>query len=155
MQKKKKPSKTNAIYSLEIKPVSKGERISGNLLKDLRKAQELPRHSRKNAFIAIGANIVIPGLGNYYLERNKVGLALTALSVLLIVVFLSPLFPLNSVGVFINPTSPQATIATALHASQDYAVNFYNPLSAYFLIPLILIAFSWLHLIFLLVKGKK
>ena len=107
MLKKKKFSKKDAVYSLEIEPISKKEKISKGLLKDLRKSQRLPRHSRKSALIAIGANIVIPGLGNYYLERNKVGLALTALSILLIVVFLSPLFTLNSVGVLINPTDPR------------------------------------------------
>ena len=142
---------------MEIEPVSKGELVSKELLKDLKAKKPLgEKHSRKDALIAVGANIVIPGLGNYYLKKGIIEICLVAASLVLILVFMSPIYPVNFVGGILGSSSsdPGSTMA-GIYGMQGTQLQMYNPVSAYFFIPLAFIAFSWLHLIFLILKGKK
>jgi hypothetical protein len=149
--------KKKALYSVDIESVSKKEPVSKELLKDM-KAKKLlwEKHSRKDALIAVGANTVIPGLGNYYLKKGIIEVCLVAASLVLILIFMSPLYPVNFVGGIIGSSSsdPGSTMA-AVYGIHELPLSDSNPFSAYFSIPLAFIAFSWLHLIFLILKGKK
>jgi len=156
MALKKKIKSRKALYSVDIEPVSKDEKINAKVFKGLNLSRpSAERHSRVEGLTAIAANVIIPGLGNYYLHKGKAGMALVAINLLFIIVFLSPVYTLNfavnSVGQSIDDSAnPVATIF-----STGPAVELQHPFSAYFFIPLFFIAASWLYLIFQLIHGKK
>ena len=146
----------NALYSVDIEPVSKDEQISAQLFKHVKFSKPSDeRHSRVEGWTGIAANIIIPGLGNYYLHKSKAGMALIAINLLFIIVFISPIYTLNfavnSVGQSIEGSaSPVATIF-----SYGPSIELQHPFSAYFFIPLFFIAVSWIYLIFQLIHGKR
>lgn len=156
-KKRAKPrARKNALYSVDVEPLGKNERIDKRLLKNLKLSKPSgKKHSRVEGLTGVAANIIIPGLGNYYLHKGKLSIALLAVNLLFIIIFLSPIYTLNFAASSLSQSFDLAEGPVITIYSSGPPVALQHPLSAYVYIPLFFIALSWIYLIAQLVHGKK
>ena len=116
------------------------------------------RRHKRSMVISLFSNIMIPGLGNAYIQASAFSISILALSLLVIFTTLSPAFPivqlLNTAQHAQPLTGKAAEIALFIPANVvvNNQVTLVGPTFSVLLVPMIL---SWIHIIYLFIHKEE
>lgn len=112
----------------------------------------------RSVLIALLSNILVPGLGNVYVDKTPFSISILVLSILVVFSTFSPIFPivgLLSAAHIAQPASIEGYSA-ALVVPANVIVNnqsvLVGPTFSILIVPLLL---SWVHLLFLFLNGGR
>jgi hypothetical protein len=142
-------------------PLARNEKLV-KIRKDVRMLKgeiKVPEEKKpRSVLIALISNILVPGLGNVYVDKTPFSVSILVLSILVMFTTFSPLFPiigLLSAAHIAQPASIEGYSA-ALVVPSDVIVNnqaiLVGPTFSILIVPLLL---SWVHLLFLFLNAGK
>ena len=144
----------------KIWPASRKEKMV-NVKKDWKSIEKNSRQMKKEAgqksiFVTIFSNLLLPGLGNVYIQKNPISIAIFFTALVAVLLTFSPLFPivqlLQSVDAVPAPVYSSAVITYfSVDTIHNANVTLVGPSFSFLLFPFIL---SWLHLAYLFFKHQ-
>lgn len=142
----------------KIRPLARGEKLV-RVEKDLRVFQGHEKLGRltqtKSILVSVFANVLLPGLGNVYAHSNPFSISILVLSLLVLIVTFSPIFPivgLLGAAHIAQPNAPEGMVLTLFVPNSVVVGNqslLVGPTFSVLIVPLLL---AWLHLLYLLVN---
>lgn len=148
-------------FRSRIWPLEKKEKMV-KIRKDMKvwKGEEKVGNEKKprSVLIALLSNILVPGLGNAYVEPTPFSISILVLSILVIFTTFSPVFPivgLLSAANIAQPSTPEVGAATLMVPSNvlvDGQALLVGPTFSILIVPLLL---AWIHLLFLFLNDGK
>lgn len=140
----------------EVLPVTKKEKIDPRTLKGTGETEPVKK-PKKRIFLAVVANIFLPGLGNILVKKTLLGKTLLAANVLLLATTVSPTSFLGFLGNIAYPRTPPALIAGISIAPLETGGNIVTidpQIQALFYVGIALALLAWIHLFYLLAKKR-
>ncbi|QQR92319.1 MAG: hypothetical protein IPJ89_04145 [Candidatus Iainarchaeum archaeon] len=144
----------------KIWPVTQKERPI-NVKKDWKAIQSNARKMQKNAgqksiFVTIFSNLLLPGLGNVYIQKNALTIAIFFTSLISVLLTFSPVFPIVQILQAVDAVPSPAyanTVITFFVAEnvQTSASTLIGPSISFLIFPFVL---SWIHLAYLFFKHQ-
>lgn len=144
----------------KIWPITQKEKPI-NVKKDWKAIQSNARkmkkiEGQKSIFVSIFSNLLLPGLGNVYIQRNPLTIAIFFTSLISILLTFSPIFPivqiLQAVEALPSPAYSNTVITFFVAESvQTSAATLVGPSISFLLFPFVI---SWLHLAYLFFKHQ-
>ena len=143
----------------KIMPLKRGEKLARVSLADKspRKSSD-PENRSKSFLVAVFGNILIPGLGNVYLRRNPFSISILVLSLLVILLTFSPVFPIVQLLNYTHTPTPSTVEQTTLtlyvpgNIQLDNSTTLAGPTFSFLLVPLLL---TWIYFIYLLLHHDQ
>lgn len=145
----------------KVWPLSKGERLT-KLRKEVRMLKgniPTPPEKRPRSFlIALLSNVLVPGLGNVYVDKTPFSISILVLSLLVMFTTFSPIFPLVGLLSAAHIAQPSGVegYSAALMVPSDVIVDnqsiLVGPTFSILIVPLLL---SWIHLLFLFLGAAR
>lgn len=111
----------------------------------------------KSVLAAVVANVIVPGLGNVYVERSVFSISVLVFSLIVMLSTFSPVFPIIQLFGFAqtNALSPYSTVESVLLVPQNVLVNNQLLVGPTFSILAVPIFLSWFHLLYLFVSKNR
>lgn len=144
----------------KIWPLSKKEKPI-NVKKDWKNIQSNSKkiqkvEGQKSIFVTLFSNLLLPGLGNVYIHKNPLTLAVFFTSLIAVLLTFSPIFPivqlLQAVEAVPAPAYSNTVITLfTLESIQTANNTLVGPSFSFLLFPLVI---SWLHLAYLFFKHQ-
>ncbi|MBU2100631.1 hypothetical protein KKB11_05350 [Candidatus Micrarchaeota archaeon] len=137
----------------KVYPLKEKEKINSKTLEGITESEEEKKTSKK-VFTAIIANVILPGLGNLIIKKNKFGSILLILNGILLIIGMLPTSFLGFLGNLYAPKTPILLLDYAIITSSKVGnTNYADPLSSGLVyLAIIIAAIAWLHLIYLIAK---
>jgi hypothetical protein len=142
-------------------PLSKSEKLA-KVHHDIRMLKgeiKVPVEKKsRSVLIALLSNILVPGLGNVYVDKTPFSISILVLSILVIFSTFSPIFPivgLLSAAHIAQPASIEgysAALVVPANVIVDNQSVLVGPTFSILIVPLLL---SWVHLLFLFLNEGK
>lgn len=144
----------------KIWPVTKKEKPI-NVKKDWKAIQSNSRkiqksEGQKSIFVSIFSNLLLPGLGNVYIHKNPLTIAIFFTSLLSVLLTFSPIFPLVQIlqAVDAVPSPVYANTVITFFVTENIQTStstLVGPSISFLLFPFLL---SWIHLAYLFFKHQ-
>ena len=142
-------------------PLGKNEKLV-KIRKDIRMLKgeiKVPEEKKsRSVLIALLSNVLVPGLGNVYVDKTPFSISILVLSILVVFSTFSPIFPivgLLSAAHIAQPASIEgysSALVVPANIVLDNQSVLVGPTFSILIVPLLL---SWVHLLFLFLNGGK